>query len=307
MQGTIEWLKERQKGIGSSDVAAILGLIPQWKTPLDVYIEKTSPEPIQSLENRKMTVGKKIESFIAKLFSDETGYKVMRKNDIVWHKEIPYLFASLDRVIQKPVDKNTSGVLEIKNTTSQTADKWEDGISDYYMVQIQHQLDVTGYEWGYFAVLVDGWDLRNIPVYPDKELIEIKNERLAKFWLDHVEKRIPPEPITEKDIKTLYPKTNPNEVIEITDENYNKLIELKLIKEKIKELERKQEDLELQFKLLLQDKEILTYNGKVVLTWKQYDPVERFDTKSFKEKYPDLYKEFIKIGEPQRKFISKIM
>jgi len=306
MQGTIEWLKERQKGIGSSDVAAILGLIPQWKTPLDVYIEKTSPEPIQSLENRKMTVGKKIESFIAKLFCDETGYKVMKRNDIVWHKEIPYLFASLDRVIQKPPDKNTSGVLEIKNTTSQTADKWEDGISDYYMVQIQHQLDVTGYEWGYFAVLVDGWDLRNIPVYPDKELIEIKNERLAKFWKDHVEKRIPPEPITEKDIKTLYPKTNPNEVIEITDENYNKLIELKLIKEKIKELEQKQEDLELQIKLLLQDKEILTYKGNIVLTWKQYDPVERFDSKSFKEKYPDLYKEFIKIGEPQRKFISKI-
>ena len=305
MQGTLEWLKERQKGIGSSDVAAILGLIPQWKTPLDVYIEKTSPEPIQSLENRKMTVGKKIESFIAKLFCDETGYKVMKRNDIVWHKEIPYLFASLDRVIQKPIDKNTSGVLEIKNTTSQTADKWEDGISDYYMVQIQHQLDVTGYEWGYFAVLVDGWDLRNIPVYPDKELIEIKNERLAKFWLDHVEKRIPPEPITESDIKRLYPKSIEGGV-NLSDENYQKLLELKIIKEKIKELENKENEITTQLKLILGQYDTGIYNNEVVITWKTTKPIKRLDSERLKKSLPDIYNQFIKESEPNRIFKIKI-
>ena len=38
----IDWLKERQKGIGGSDVAAILGMSP-WRTPYQVWEEKTTP------------------------------------------------------------------------------------------------------------------------------------------------------------------------------------------------------------------------------------------------------------------------
>ena len=33
------WLNERRKGIGGSDVAAIIGLSP-WTTPLDIYEQK---------------------------------------------------------------------------------------------------------------------------------------------------------------------------------------------------------------------------------------------------------------------------
>ena len=36
----IDWLKERQKGIGGSDVAAILGMSP-WRTPYQVWEEKS--------------------------------------------------------------------------------------------------------------------------------------------------------------------------------------------------------------------------------------------------------------------------
>ncbi|WP_196802087.1 YqaJ viral recombinase family protein, partial [Clostridium cadaveris] len=36
----LDWLKERQKGIGGSDVGAILG-VNKWKTPFQVYLEKT--------------------------------------------------------------------------------------------------------------------------------------------------------------------------------------------------------------------------------------------------------------------------
>ena len=35
-----EWLKERTKGIGGSDVATVLGLNP-YKTPLELWEEKT--------------------------------------------------------------------------------------------------------------------------------------------------------------------------------------------------------------------------------------------------------------------------
>lgn len=42
----LEWLKNRQTGIGGSDVAAILGL-SKWKTPLDVYNDKIAENPVE--------------------------------------------------------------------------------------------------------------------------------------------------------------------------------------------------------------------------------------------------------------------
>lgn len=44
---TTAWLAERQKGIGSSDAAAVCGLDP-YRSALECYVEKTSPleEPV---------------------------------------------------------------------------------------------------------------------------------------------------------------------------------------------------------------------------------------------------------------------
>ena len=44
------WLDRRRAGIGGSDVAALLGL-SRWKTPLDVFLDKTGrSEPIPDNE-----------------------------------------------------------------------------------------------------------------------------------------------------------------------------------------------------------------------------------------------------------------
>ena len=36
----LEWLRYRQKGIGGSDAAAVLGL-SRWKGPIDIWLSKT--------------------------------------------------------------------------------------------------------------------------------------------------------------------------------------------------------------------------------------------------------------------------
>ena len=38
----LNWLIERQKGIGGSDIGAIMGF-NKWKTAFEVYVEKTEP------------------------------------------------------------------------------------------------------------------------------------------------------------------------------------------------------------------------------------------------------------------------
>lgn len=45
-----DWLKLRRRGIGGSDVAAIIG-ISKWRTPLDIYNDKTEEgEPADDQE-----------------------------------------------------------------------------------------------------------------------------------------------------------------------------------------------------------------------------------------------------------------
>ena len=38
-----DWLRFRKTGIGGSDMAAIMGL-SKWKSPLDIWLEKTTDE-----------------------------------------------------------------------------------------------------------------------------------------------------------------------------------------------------------------------------------------------------------------------
>ena len=294
MQGSEQWLRERQKGIGGSDVATILGL-NKFSTALDVYEQKIAENPIEIEENPKMRAGKRMEATIAKWYAEENGRKIQRRNDMVWHKTIPYLFVSLDRIIVMQ-DEMTPGILECKNTTSLYYKSW-DPLSDYVMMQVQHQLDVTGWAWAIVAVLVDGWDFKLIPVEPDPKLIAEKNKILANFWNNNVLKRIPPEPMSEEDIKKLYPQVKTGEVLEVTEEAYYQSRRLIEVKDKIKVLEEEEKDLSLSLKLLFKDKEIATYKGKTVFTWKQQKSHDDIDKSVLKNLYPNAY-EACKITVP---------
>ena len=46
-------------------------------------------------------------------------------------------------------------------------------------------------------------------------------------------------------------------------------------------------------------------SGKALATWKSAKPSQRFDTDSFKKAHADIYQQFIKTGEPSRRFLLK--
>ena len=94
----LEWLKERQCGIGGSDAASVLGLNP-YKSSVSVYIEKVdyihgvsmSDKNINGCKkdssneevNYRMELGNKLEDFVANEFSLKTGLKVRNVNGIL--------------------------------------------------------------------------------------------------------------------------------------------------------------------------------------------------------------------------------
>lgn len=299
----LEWLKERQKGIGGSDVAAILGL-SKYRTPLDVYEEKVSDVPIQSIETPRMKAGIRLEQVIADWFAEESGKKVIMDNKIRKHREYPFLIANLDRVILAQNGEGT-GVLECKTTNSFYARSWETEIPMEYYCQLQHYLAVTGWKWGELAILIDGYDFKRFYFDRDEEFITGMIEKLKEFW-GHVENRIIPSPINEADVLKLFPQEQTGKVITATPELTRMIQELKTEKDRVKYITLGNDKLEESLKLLMGDAEaIQDSEGKVLITWKAAKDSQTFNSKLFKTKHPDLYSEFTETKQGSRRFILK--
>lgn len=73
----IAWLAERKKGIGGSDVAAVLGVNP-YRTQTDIYLDKTSEIVEDTPQSDAAYWGSTLEDIVAKEFSARTGMKVQR-------------------------------------------------------------------------------------------------------------------------------------------------------------------------------------------------------------------------------------
>ena len=72
-----EWLSFRRRGIGGSDVAAILGISP-FRTARDIYYDKLEIADVEEEEGNwvAMEMGHLLEDLVAEIFHRKTGYKI---------------------------------------------------------------------------------------------------------------------------------------------------------------------------------------------------------------------------------------
>lgn len=73
-----DWLEERRKSIGGSDAAGILGL-NRYASPFTLWLDKTGKLP-EKEETEAMRIGRDLEDYVAKRWSEATGKKVRREN-----------------------------------------------------------------------------------------------------------------------------------------------------------------------------------------------------------------------------------
>ena len=88
---------DRQKYIGGSDIAGILGISP-WKTPLDVYLDKVQPR-VEITDPDKLRVlnrGKRMEPYVIDLLSEETGLEIVRRGERYLDRELSFIAAEID-------------------------------------------------------------------------------------------------------------------------------------------------------------------------------------------------------------------
>lgn len=70
----IDWLLDRRKGIGGSDVAAIMGL-NKWKSAYQIWLEKTEQVGLSESDSEPAYWGTVLEEVVAKEFAVRTGKK----------------------------------------------------------------------------------------------------------------------------------------------------------------------------------------------------------------------------------------
>lgn len=281
-------LSDRRTFIGGSDAPVIIGL-SSWKSPFQLYLEKTGQAPEADLsEIERVQWGIKLEDLVAREFMARTGMKVRRVNQRQRHKEKPYLVAQIDRRIVG------GGILECKTTDASRKQDWEDGVPDHYLVQVQHQLLVTGEDFAYIAVLIGGNTFKYFKIDRDETMINNLQVILDDFW-NKVQTRTPPEPMSTKEARQIW--TKGEGVVIGGDEEKAIIMELLEIKKTIKELEEKQEKLELALQSKIRDiGDTLTIEGIPIVSWK-VQLNTKLDTKALEESLPEVVAKFKKTTE----------
>lgn len=295
-----EWLKVRKLGLGGSDMSAVLG-VNQWRSPLDVWLDKTS-DTVEEKESEPMYWGTILEDIVAQEFAKRTGYKVRNNNFTLQSEKWPYLLANIDREIV-----GLDAGLECKTANAFKAEEWQgDSVPDAYYIQCQHYMAVTGKASWWIAALIGGNTFVYKEIKRNEEIIQAIIDTGAEFWR-LVETKTMPAPDDSKScgeaLKKLYKHSN-GKAIELPAAYSNAVLDYLKIKEQLTELEAQKRGIENLLKDYMKDNEKATA-GEYVVSWKTSKPRETFDSKTFKADHPELYANYIKQGEPSRRFEVK--
>lgn len=301
-----EWLKYRESGIGSSEVATILGLNP-WETPYQLWRRKTGQDAPKE-QTFAMKAGHYLEDAVSQFWHDATGHDIIKRSAIDWlivNPDKPYMRVSPDRTYWLTDSRKNSdkGILECK-TTQMKVD--EDDIPKYWFCQLQYQLGVAELSQGSLAWLCSGREFgyKDIALVPD--FFAWIEEEVTKFWVDNIQGMQEPDAQSVADVLIKFNRHTDGKVIEITDDIYAACNELKALKGQIAELDERKDELEEKIKLGFGDAEAISYGGQTIATWKAPKPSSKFDAKAFTKAHPDIAKEFTTEYQGARRFLLKV-
>jgi putative phage-type endonuclease len=305
MQDRTQWLEERRRGIGGSDSPVILGVSP-FVTPRELWRQKRGVDPLEQHETPAMLRGTMLEPIAADLYARQTGRKVRKSGLTLRHPQHRWMLAHIDRQIVAQ-DGRGPGVLEIKCPGLHGFGKARrQGLPDYYQVQLQHYLAVSGRQWGAFAVFnAERWEMVFFDVPRDEELIEAIIARDSEFWQAVEEGR---EPIESESVRIgNLPPTDPSEVITIDSPAWKEAMErLREAREIASEAEALQEQASTTVKNLMEQCGASVAEGcGARIYYKLQQGRETLDRQQLVHDHPELdLARYIKRGKSFRTFKS---
>jgi len=296
---------DRTLGIGGSDAPAILGLSP-WRTPLDVYMEKIGERPAIE-DTPAMYWGRVLEDVLADEYARRTGARLRRVHRTLVHRQHEFIIGHVDREVI--AHERGPGILEVKTAgraTEDWGDPGTDEVPEHYLVQVQHYLAVTERAWADLAVLFFAErDFRIYHIPRDDELVQALLAEEVRFWREHVEPRIPPDPRTIEDVRLRWPRHEPGKTVVAPPDVVIAAEQLAALRSEIKALEARADELLCVIQKTMGDaEELLAEDGRVLATWKTVTS-RRLDMKALKSAHPEIVSQFEQEAT-SRRFLLKI-
>lgn len=182
------WLRARRTGIGASEIAAVLGE-SRWGDAGTIYARKVGPAEDDSAREWQEW-GLRLEPVILDAYSSPryADRPFRRDGRLLRSREHPWALCTLDAW----TDLNDGGPpipLELK--TDRWGSAWDDGPPVEYMLQLQHQMLVTGARRASIAVLVGGSQLAWCDVARDEATIARIIRAGERFWQQVVAREMP--------------------------------------------------------------------------------------------------------------------
>ena len=287
---TPEWYELRREGLGASDSAAILGL-SKWTTPLDVYRSKLGIErefdPMLAWigHNLEPVIGKWIDEFAPEIGQQLPGFAA---RSLI----APHLFATPDSLTVDgiPIEKKTS--MEFMR------DDWADGVPLYYQVQSQQQQFVLGAPYGWVVVFHGGRDFAAYKVMRDDRFIdEHLVPKTFDWWQTHVVAKVAPEPTTLGELADVYP-SEAGTSVEASETAYEAAERRAVLLSDIRAMEAEVDALQLAIGQYMGSAELLTFEGREVLTYKTQAGRRSVSVSELEAKHPELVADLVKQGDP---------
>jgi putative phage-type endonuclease len=320
MNSREEWLKARTVGLGGSDIGAILGLSP-YRTPVDVWMDKSGRAAPQA-ETLQMRFGTYAEEFVAKEYSQQTGFGVQRFTTMLHHPSAPIL-GNIDRLVIPAGKKvashkseiRTDRLLECKTASAFAAYKPEewgaagtDAVPMSYLVQCATYRILTGCQYADLAVLFGNQEVRIYNLASDAELEQMIIAKATEWWQTHIINDIAPEPQSDADVRLLYPQSAQGVACEADSSVIASLAELRTAKDEIKAWEAKADAAALAIKTSMGEAETLVWNGETLATWKSAKAGKKTDWKAMATVFhptPELIAMYTAETQGSRRFLLK--
>lgn len=305
------WLDERRKGIGGSDVAAILGE-SKYSSPLKVYKDKV--DGIREDVSDKVTVrkGKDLEAFVRNIhcvpYFNAIGYDVVHPHHIFVNKHFPWIRANLDGLAVVKENEfgfrgisETNIVIEIKWVSEWAEDAWGDerygGVPVHYYMQVQTYMAVTGAKKAIvFALFDKHWEVKTYEVKRNEATIARILNETEKFYKQNMCMKVAPTikasidtvEVVEEVKKYTKPTIASDEMAEMAAQYLTTVSESKALETQASQLKDTLIQMHLEGKYP---------TGNVFKVNLSACSTSRFNTTAFKAAQPELYAQFVTKSE----------
>jgi putative phage-type endonuclease len=195
---TKKQLENRKGLLGSSDIAAVLGLDP-FRTPYDVYAEKTGKVAEEESEKQVFTRGRYMETALLKYSEHELGKLIVNPANLEF-KYDNFIIDHPDAQVVKnrqPVEAKSVGQF---GKYEEWGKPGTDEVPERVIIQCHVHLICCKSGYCHVPAYLPYREFQLYGVTKGAKLVQLILDRAGEFWNKHIKKDTPPDSFPSLDI-----------------------------------------------------------------------------------------------------------